>query len=194
MEAIQQIVVDGSDAIVLAEGGNSYAWATHLLQFDAPGRFRVSTGWGSMGHAATGVLGAALGSGRKAVAIVGDGAMLMSNEISTAVQYNLPSVWIVLNDGSYAMVAQGMAKEGYASQNVDLPQSDFTLVARGVGADGVRVERISELKPALEAAMRADGPFVVDVMIDPTHVAPFLARVESLIAQERQSRIARSGK
>jgi acetolactate synthase-1/2/3 large subunit len=80
MAAIQRVVVDGHDCLVLAESGNSFAWATHSLRFREAGRYRVSTGVGSMGHCAAGVVGAALVSNRSAVAIVGDGAMLMNNE------------------------------------------------------------------------------------------------------------------
>ena len=51
----------GSDCLVLAECGNSFAWATHHLRFAEPGRYRVSTGVGAMGHCAAGVVGAAIG-------------------------------------------------------------------------------------------------------------------------------------
>jgi len=99
MDAIQSVIVEGSDAVVITEAGNSFAWGNHALRFAKSGRYRVSTGFGSMGHAATGVLGAALARNGKAVAIVGDGAMLMNSEVSTAVKYQIPAVWIVLNDG-----------------------------------------------------------------------------------------------
>ncbi|HZA13783.1 MAG TPA: thiamine pyrophosphate-binding protein, partial [Myxococcaceae bacterium] len=71
VEAIQRWVVEGSDAVVLAESGNAFAWANNVLRFDEPNRYRVSVGYGSMGHATTGVVGAALARGGKAVALVG---------------------------------------------------------------------------------------------------------------------------
>ncbi len=86
MQAVQRLVVAGSDAVVLAECGNAFAWTNHYLRFGEPGRYRVSTLYGSMGHAAAGVLGAAVAHRGKAVAILGDGAMLTSSEVSTAVQ------------------------------------------------------------------------------------------------------------
>ncbi|HYN63361.1 MAG TPA: thiamine pyrophosphate-binding protein, partial [Candidatus Limnocylindrales bacterium] len=82
MVAIQEVVIERHSAVVLAESGNSFAWASHSLRFNQAGRYRVSTGVGSMGHAGAGVVGAALGRGGKAVAIIGDGAMLMNNEIN----------------------------------------------------------------------------------------------------------------
>ena len=74
MDALQDWVVDGSNATVLAESGHSFLWTTHRLRFVQPHRYRISNSFGSMGHAAAGVVGAALATGRRAVAVVGDGA------------------------------------------------------------------------------------------------------------------------
>src|SRR5205085_9640588 len=52
MAAIQRHAVDDSDAVVLAESGNAFVWATHCLRSATPGRYRASTGVGAMGHAA----------------------------------------------------------------------------------------------------------------------------------------------
>jgi acetolactate synthase-1/2/3 large subunit len=176
MEAVQRRIVDGSDALVMAEPGNAFAWAIHLLQFRQAGRFRTSTGFSSMGHTVAGVLGAAAARRGKAVAIVGDGAMLMNSEVNTAVKYGLPAVWIVLNDARYNMLDQVLALQRMADVEADFPQADFVAIARGMGADGVRVERETELDAALDLAMRADGPFVVDVLIDPDRQAPIGGR------------------
>jgi thiamine pyrophosphate-dependent acetolactate synthase large subunit-like protein len=134
----------------------------------------------------TGVVGAALARNGKAVAIVGDGAMLMNNEINTAVKYHVPAVWIVLNDNRYNMCAQGMAMLGMEADPI-IPEADFVLIARGMGADGVRVTQESELEAALIQAMQATGPFVVDVRTDPTRPAPSRGRNQSLISQGVQS-------
>lgn len=180
MQCVQDGVVDAG-ARVMTEAGNAFAWGNHLLRFDEPNRYRVSTGFGSMGHAVTGVIGAALAEpGRKAVAIAGDGAMLMNSEISTAVQYGLPAVWIVLNDSQYGMIDHGMRHGGYAPESVSMPSTDFVAIARAMGADGVAVRDESELAAALEQAMRAEKPFVVDVHIDPNQRAPFLERADGL--------------
>jgi acetolactate synthase-1/2/3 large subunit len=159
MAAVQRVVVDGSRAIVLAEAGNS------------------------MGHMVAGVVGAAHAVGGKSVAIVGDGAMLMNCEISTAVQYRIPAVWIVLNDSAYGMVRQGMTAEGYRAEGVGMPRTDFAMLARAMGAEGARVATEAELDDALAAAMAADGPFVLDVLVDDTCQAPIGRRVASLASQ-----------
>lgn len=183
MVAIQRMIVEGSNAIVLAESGNSFTWATHLLRFNQPNRYRVSTGVGSMGHNVTGVIGAAWGHQGKAVAIVGDGAMLMNSEVSTAVKYQIPAVWIVLNDGCYNMCRQGMSLLGLKGADATLPFTDFALMASAVGAKGIRVEKESDLEAALTEAMATTMPVVVDVAIDPNCLAPSKGRNRSLSAQ-----------
>ncbi|BAY78441.1 thiamine pyrophosphate binding domain-containing protein [Nostoc linckia NIES-25] len=183
MNVIQQVIVDGSNALVMAESGNSFAWVIHLLQFSTPNRYRISNGFGSMGHFVTGVVGAALARKSKAVAIVGDGAMLMNSEVNTAVKYQVPAVWIVLNDGRYNICQQGMAYLGFNDADASIPQADFVKIAQGMGAEGIRVESESDVKAALEKAIAAKSPFVVDVIIDPTQIPPSESRNQSLILQ-----------
>jgi acetolactate synthase I/II/III large subunit len=183
IDAVQHVLVDRGETLVLAESGNAFAWANHLLRFRRPGQYRVSTGFGSMGHASAGVVGAALARRGKAIALVGDGALLMQCEISTAVQYQLDAVWIVLNDAMYGMVAHGMRAQRYEPVETEIPRADFVAIARGLGADGVRVDHERDLVAALKAALAARGPFVVDVQIDGTAVPPFASRISGLVAQ-----------
>jgi acetolactate synthase-1/2/3 large subunit len=183
MNIIQQVLVEGTDAAMMLESGNSAAWGIHLLRFSKFDRFRISTGFGSMGHFATGVIGAALVRNGKAIAIVGDGAMLMNSEISTAVKYQIPAVWIVLNDGRYNICEQGMTYLGFEGADTTIPQTDFVKIAEGMGAKGIRVERESEVQAALEKAITANSPFVVDVIINPTEVPPTKGRNQSLFSQ-----------
>lgn len=181
MSAIQRTIVDSTDAVVLAESGNAFTWATHYLRFAQPGRYRVSTNLGSMGHAGTGVLGSALGRAGKAVAIVGDGAMLMNMEVNTAVKQQLPVLWIVLNDGRYNMCYQGMAALDMADvADACFPPTDFAMLARAMGAEGVRVENEDGLEAGLAQALAAPGPFVLDVLIDADRIAPTNGRNEGL--------------
>lgn len=190
MEAIQRRVVDDSDALILAECGNSFAWCNHYLRFRQPGRYRVSTLFGSMGHTAAGVVGAAIARKGKAIAVVGDGSMLMQCEISSAAQYGAPAVWIVLNDAGYGMCRDGHRALGLTDQDVDFPCVDFVKLAQAQGADGVRVETEDMIDLALEQALEATGPFVVDVRVDPREASPLLRRFESLIRQGNSKNVA----
>jgi thiamine pyrophosphate-dependent acetolactate synthase large subunit-like protein len=192
MSAIQKIIVEGSDAVVMAECGNSFTWSTHLLQFAQANRYRVSTGVGAMGHAVTGVLGAAQARNGKAVAIVGDGAMLMNNEISTAVKYKIPAIWIVLNDARYNMCHQGMKVLGLKGADATMPPTNFAMIARGMGAEAMVVVRESDIEEALEKAIASNVPFLIDVVIDPDRPAPSGGRNKSLAAQGVKSNQAKN--
>ncbi|MET0593245.1 MAG: thiamine pyrophosphate-dependent enzyme, partial [Polyangiaceae bacterium] len=181
MSAIQHVAVDGSNAPILVDVGNSFAWTTNLLRFSAPGRFRVSTGWASMGHATAGVVGAAIATGSKVLAIVGDGAMLMQHEISTAVRYRARATWIILNDSQYGMIEQGMSAHGLTPLETQFPKTDFVGMARSLGANGITVENEAELCDALQLGLDAHGPFVIDVQIDNREKAPIIGRVQKLM-------------
>lgn len=180
---VQRVFVDGSDAWIMAESGNAFCWSSHLLRFQAPGRYRVSTGYGSMGHATTAVVGAALARRGKAVALVGDGAMMMANELHAAVQYGADAVWIVLNDARYLICQQGMSAMGWEPFACDLPRVDFAALACAIGAGGERVTGEAELGAALERAAAVRGPWVIDVNLDPGEIAPSGRRNRSLMQQ-----------
>ncbi|MBK8254298.1 MAG: thiamine pyrophosphate-binding protein [Polyangiaceae bacterium] len=182
-DTVQSEVVDKSDSIVLAESGNSFCWATHLLRFQTPGRYRVSTGFGSMGHATTGVVGAALATGKKAYAVVGDGAMLMLSEISSAVQYGAKAVWVVLNDACYLMCEQGMRVLGWEPFGTSIPRVDFATLAKAQGADGEIVRSELDLSAAFARAHRSEKPYVLDIQIDPREIAPSGKRHKNLMQQ-----------
>ncbi|MFN6513320.1 MAG: ScyA-related TPP-binding enzyme [Nostoc sp. CreGUA01] len=183
MDAIQRLIVEGSDVLVMTESSSSSAWGNYMLRFAKPHRYRNCSGFASMGHITTGVVGAAVARRGKAVAIVGDGAMLMNNEISTAVKYQIPVVWIVLNDGHYNMCDRGTAMQGFQGVDAEIPQTDFVKIACGMGADGIRVETEPEIQTAVEKAMKATGPFLIDAIVDHTQSAPIEGRIQNLIAQ-----------
>lgn len=185
MQCVQERVVNGSTSVVMAESGNAFAWATRYLRLADPHRYRQAGLFCPMGHVSAGVLGVALATSRRAVAIVGDGAFLMQNEISTAVQLGADVTWIVLNDARYGMVDQGLRSFGHTDPGMGFPAVDFVALACAFGARGARVESESQLLPMLDRAMRIRGPFVLDVIIDPDQRAPFGARLRSIIEQTR---------
>jgi len=184
MQKVQRILVDNSDTIIMSESGNSFAWANHALRFSGPDRYRTSAAFGSMGHFVTGVVGAALGRKGKAAVLTGDGAMLMNNEINTAVAYEAQAIWIVLNDGRFGLTELGMEALELEPIETRMPRTNFALFAQSQGADGIVVDQERDVADALEKALASRRPFVVDVRIEPRDVAPMLAtRIASLRAQ-----------
>jgi acetolactate synthase-1/2/3 large subunit len=172
MAAIQRAVVDGSDAVVLAESGNSFTWATHCLRFSEPAATASAPTWAPWARRDRRARRGARRNGR-AVAIVGDGSMLMnSGEVSTAVKRGLPATWIVLNDGRYNMCHQGMAAlgmSGLADTASRRPTSPCSAApwARGACASSARTRW-----SGAGGGVSSPGPFVLDVLIDADRPAP----------------------
>lgn len=153
LAAVQRVVVQRSNALVMAEVTPSLAWANAELRFDSPGRYRTSAAFGSATKISSGVVGAALASRGTAVGLVSDGAMLMGNELSTAVEHRANAKWIVLNTAAHSRGT--------------FARIDFELMAVALGATGLRVRRPDQLDAALELMLATPGPVVVDVDIDP---------------------------
>lgn len=183
MQCLQEQVVEGSEAVVLSETGNSLAWTNRYLRFSTAKRYRMSGMFCPMGHVSAGILGAVAATGRRAVAVVGDGAFLMQNEISTAAAIRSNAIWVVLNDARYGMCDQGLRCLGYPPADLQFPEVDFLALARSMGADGARVWREPQVVDALEWAMRSRGPFIIDVIIDPDELAPVADRIASIYTQ-----------
>lgn len=184
MQCIQAQVVEGSDALVMSEAGTSFTWCNAHLRFATPGRYRTSAAWGSMGHFTTGCVGAALAGRRRVVAVVGDGAMLMNNEINTAVQYGADVLWIVLNDAQLGLNEHGMTALGMRPVETQMPRTDFVAFARAQGADGLAVDSELEVADALAVALERRGPFLLDVRVDRSIASPVVAdRIRSLKRQ-----------
>ena len=183
MQILQHRVVEATDTIVLAECGNSFAWCNHHLRFDQPNRYRVSPRYGSMGHATCGVVGVAHARHGKAVAVTGDGSMLMASELGTAIRYDIQAVWIVLNDAGYGMCRDGQEALQLTRDELTVPEVDFAAMAQAMGALGERIVREEDLDAAVDRAMRAKRPFVLDVVIDPNQPSPLYKRFESLMRQ-----------
>ena len=184
MQTIQDTVVDATDALVCSEAGTSFTWCNAHLRFSEPGRYRTSAAWGSMGHFTTGCVGAALATGRRVVAVVGDGAMLMNNELNTAAHYGANVLWVVLNDAQLGLNEHGMVALGMRPVETQMPRTDFVAFAKSQGVAGLSVQTESELHAAFEQALSTSGPFLLDVAIDPTVPSPVIAdRIASLKRQ-----------
>lgn len=175
MASVQRLVVDGTDLPVLADPSSPMFWGARHLVFPEPNRWLTENAFGPLGFASAAVLGAAAATGA-AVALCGDGAVHMQDEISTAVQYGLRARWIVLNNSGMAIVRHGMAANGRDLHDADYPPTDFAAVARAKGAEAIRVTAAGALDDAIAAALAADGPFLVDVVVARDAVAPTEAR------------------
>ena len=165
-----------ADAIVAADVGSHHNWLVELLLVRRPRHFLQSWGFGSMGFATSGILGAKLAAPHQpCVAVVGDGSFLMTpHAVATAVEYRIPVVWVIWNNYGFTSIRdlqlgafqRELDSSFRRADTGELYSPDFVSLARAFGADGVRVDTPGELEDALGTAIRAQRPYVVDVAID----------------------------
>ena len=159
------------DAIVCTEVGQNQMWAAHFFKARYPRQFITSGGFGTMGFGFPASLGAKTAFPNKAVIdIAGDGSIQMvSHEFATAVSENLPVVVCVFNNGWLGMVKQWqkLFNQSRYSGTELRNNPDFVKLAQAYGADGLHVERSSELREALQTGLDAGIPFLLDIHMDP---------------------------
>jgi len=159
------------DTIICTEVGQNQMWAAHFLKVRHPRQFITSGGFGTMGFGFPASIGAKMAYRNKPVIdIAGDGSLQMVfHEFATAVSENLPVMVCLLDNGWLGMVKQwqklfwNQRYSGTMLRN----NPDFVALAKAFGADGVRVEKPSELGEAFQRGLRSNVPFLVDVIVDP---------------------------
>jgi len=131
-------------------------------------RMLGSFGHGSMANAMPQAIGAWVGTGRQSIALCGDGglAMLMG-ELLTAVELEAPVKLMVFNNSTRGMVRAEMEVSGYPPWGTDVKNPDFGAVARAIGIQGERVEKMEEIEPAIGRALAHNGPALIDFVTDP---------------------------
>lgn len=157
-------------AIITTEVGQNQLWASQHYTYDYPRSFLSSGGLGTMGYG----LGASIGAQaacphKKVINIAGDGSFRMNcNELATAVEYKLPVVICIMNNKVLGMVRQWQRlfyNKRYSHTNIDRG-TDFVALANAFGAKGIRVDKKSQIKEALELALTStDVPVVIDFVI-----------------------------
>jgi acetolactate synthase I/II/III large subunit len=162
------------DAIVTNGAGNYTVWAHRFYQFS---RFRTQLAptSGAMGYGVPAAVAAKLvHSDRIVVCFSGDGDFLMSgHELATAVQYELPVVILVVNNGMYGTIRMHQERQ-FPGQvyGTDLVNPDFVAYARAFGAHGALVERTESFEPAFERALEFGRPAVLELRVDPEAITP----------------------
>lgn len=165
------------DGIVLSDVGVHHNWLVQNWEVRAPRTLLQSWGFASMGFGVAGGLGARLAApDTPVVSVVGDGGFLMfPSVVATAVEYDLPCVWLVWNNGGYMSIRD--QQRGYFGAGRELAtafhdtsgrthSTDFAAMARSMGGDGIRVTSPGDLSGAIESALASGRPTVLDVAVD----------------------------
>ena len=168
---IEEIYNLYSDAMVTADVGQHQMWAAQYFKFTEPRQWLNSGGLGTMGFSMPAMIGAQIGRPDKTqVNINGDGSFIMTiQELVPAVSMKLPLKIFIINNMYLGMVRQWQElffNKRYAAVDYhDNP--DFAKLAEAFGATGIRVEKIEDVRPALERAKEIeDGPVVIDFIVE----------------------------
>lgn len=157
------------DPILVTDVGRHQIFAAHYFPVDSGRSFITSGGLGTMGFGSPAAMGAKTGRpDRPVVCISGDGSFLMNcQEIATAAAENIPVVVLVMNDCRLGMISQLQDTfYGKRYQSCCLgEQVDFAMLARALGAEGIRVTETSDIEPALKNALSLNRPCVVEFVI-----------------------------
>jgi len=162
------------DAIVAGGAGNFAGWLHRHFRYKG---FRTQLGPtnGSMGYGFPAAIAAKLAEPKRAViAVCGDGDFLMNGqELATAVQYGIPFVTLVVNNGLYGTIRMHQERE-YPGRvyGTSLQNPDFPIYARAFGAHGEVVTKTAEFAPAFERASGSGKPALIELRIDPDAISP----------------------
>jgi benzoylformate decarboxylase len=165
------------EAIVVDESITASIDLARTLQFERAGDYVGARG-GGIGQALPGALGVKLAHpDRPVVAVSGDGSAMYSIQaLWTAAHHDLAIVFVILNNREYRILKHNMdtyrqrfgakPERGYPNMDLVSPDLGFVDLARGLGVEGMRVTRPGELRAALDRALGAGRPFLVDVAIE----------------------------
>jgi pyruvate dehydrogenase (quinone) len=181
-QAVARMVSDlaRSDAVFVIDTGLNTLWSGNWIRQSGGQRILGSFNNGAVGTAlgqANGIQ--ALDRSRQVIALCGDGGfnMLMC-EFLTAVHHKLPVKVVVYNNSSLGLIRLEAESMGLpAWKAMDFPNPDYVALARACGGAGFHAEKPGELRDAIDHALKAEGPAIVDCVV-PADELPNVPHIE----------------
>ncbi len=170
--AVQRLyeLTKGKDTYITTEVGQHQMWAAQHYKFDKPNRWMTSGGLGTMGYGLPAAVGVQIANPKKLVIdIAGEASVLMTmQEMSTAVQYNLPIKIFILNNEYMGMVRQWqeLLHDKNYSESYTAALPDFVKLAEAYGCVGIRATNPSELDDKIIEMLNTDRPVIFDCLVD----------------------------
>ncbi len=159
-----------ADRVVASDSGHFCGWVPRYLRVPNARASCLSHSFQSVGLGLPSAIGLALANpGKLAVLGAGDGGFMMSMaDFETAIRLKLRLCVLVYNDSSYAAEVHYFGRQGFSTDIVRFPETDFAAIARGYGARGATVRTLDDLEPVKAwVAEGAPGVFVIDSKINP---------------------------
>ena len=171
--AVQRLyeLTKNQDTFITTEVGQHQMWAAQHYKFNKPNRWMTSGGLGTMGYGLPAAVGVQIAHPDKLVVdIAGEASVLMTmQEMSTAVQYNLPIKIFVLNNQYMGMVRQWqeLLHEKNYSESYSEALPDFVKLAEAYGCKGIIAKNPEELDSKIKEMLDHNGPVIFDCHVDP---------------------------
>jgi acetolactate synthase-1/2/3 large subunit len=173
------------DDILISDVGAHKMWVARCYPAFAPNSVVISNGFCSMGIAVPGAISAKMvRPERTVVGLCGDGGFMMNlQELATAVQYGVPAIFMVWEDGAYGLIAWKQEVQYGRTSHTDFVNPDLVALSRAFGASATRIERADALGAALlEARAETKRPSVIIVPVDYSENVKLTRRLGQLVA------------
>ncbi len=160
---------------IFTNGAGNYATWLHRFHRFRQFNTQAAPASGSMGYGLPAAVAAkALFPEREVICFAGDGCFMMhGQEFATAVQYGLPIITLVINNGMYGTIRMHQERDypGRVS-GTKLTNPDFAAFARAYGGHGETVKTTAEFAPAIERARASGKPAIIEIVLDPQAITP----------------------
>jgi acetolactate synthase-1/2/3 large subunit len=168
IERLYELTKD-RDTYITTEVGQHQMWAAQFYRFEEPNRWMTSGGLGTMGYGLPAALGVQVAHPDALVIdIAGDASVQMVlQEMSTAVQFNLPMKIFILNNHYMGMVRQWqqLLHGNRLSNSYTDAMPDFVKLAEAYGGTGIRCNKPAELDDAIMKMIETPGPVIFDCVV-----------------------------
>jgi acetolactate synthase I/II/III large subunit len=171
--AIQRLyeLTKDRDTYITTEVGQHQMWAAQFYHFEEPNRWMTSGGLGTMGYGLPAAVGVQMAHPNSLVIdIAGEASVLMTmQEMSTAVQYDLPIKIFIINNQYMGMVRQWqeLLHGGRYSHSYTEALPDFVKLADAYHAVGIRCDKPGDLDCAIREMIGVNKPVIFDCVVDP---------------------------
>jgi acetolactate synthase I/II/III large subunit len=172
------------NAILLGDAGAHSAWLAYYVELEEGQNFRKVGEFGPMAGNVNGAIGVKVAHPDRPVIVgCGDGSYSLSGfELMTAVEHDIPVIWVIFNDYEYKIIKLYQFTTYAETGLVEFQNPDFAGYARACGADGYRVENLEDFKQAFGAALRSGRPTVIDAKITRWAVPHYSSSPDGVIA------------
>ncbi len=168
------------NSIITGDAGAHMLWLNCYLNLDKNQNYQNPGSFGPMASSTNGAIGIKCANPDKVVVSgSGDGCYLMAGfELLTAVQYDIPVIWIIFNNGEFNIIKKLLLNLFNEHAFMEFSNPDYVKYAEACGAKGYRVEKLEDFEAIFQKAIKDNKPTIIDVVVENEVYPPFaLAKV-----------------